>query len=903
MPEIFQLIDADYVMLNNHPTVRLFGKNKEGKTVCALFDGYFPYFYFIPLKPKEEIEDTLKKEFQGLIRKVDEVEVYESIGFRRNKTKMLKVFLSDPSKVPIVREFLVKKNLTSKTFEADILFKYRFLCDFDMYGMRWYKIEGREIKTDVIKTEKIFQIEKIEEEKILENAPFKVLSLDIETTAKEGKPNPEKDKIIMVSLAFSPSFNGKENLVLVARPTKANGNTLTFKDEKAMLEELKNIILLYDPDFIVGYNINSFDIPFIYTRMKENKIYPSLGRAEDKPLSSKKMESSYRNHILGRVIVDVYEIVKELSEKGFIRLKRYGLDDVSKTLLGEGKIDLKHGDIGRIWEKNNVDEIQKLIEYSRRDAILTLRIFLEKRLIDKYIELSRVCGLLLQDVLDEGEAGKIESLLLREFNKRGFVLPNKPSKEEMLRRKEERETKGFKGAIVLEPKVGLYTTPIVYLDFKSLYPTIYMRFNICPTTLVLDDSESQENLIVSPYGSKFVKPEIRRGIIPQIVENLINERDKIKKEMKKEKDEERKMLLDSKQEALKRMANAFYGYTGYIRGRVYILDVANAITSYGRYFIETTKKLVESKTKDWEVIYGDTDSIMVKIKASSIEEAFKIGREIEKVINDYYQGKVTTKIEAIFKSFLIVSKKRYAGIAVEESEGGYKEKMVMKGIETVRKDWCNLTEKVLSTVLNILLKEGNTQKAFEYVREVIKNIESGNVDIEDLTITKSLSRNLSEYKGVQPHVELVKKLMKRSPEKVPVIGDRVSYVIVAGPDLVSKRAEDPEYVVQNKIKIDAKYYIESQVLPPIERIFEVIGIKRSQLFANGKQLLLSSLIQEKPKENKNIKYETFESFVCLNCGRIYYSIPLSGKCYDCKGEIGFYLNGDRFKTVEIEKSI
>jgi len=902
----FQLLDADYVIMNSFPTIRLFGKTKEGESVCVLYENYLPYFYFIPNKPIEEIENILRKGFGGLIVKVEEVERYESIGYRENKTKMIRVYLSDPSKVPKVREFLNSNNLASKIFEADILFKYRFLSDFNMFGMRWYSVEGKEIRTNGIKA-KVIIADKIEEYEYDANAPFKTLSIDIETTAKEGKPNPKKDKIIMISLAFNPPYNGISSLVLVARPVKNNGGIKAFIDEKSMLEELIKIIDVYDPDFIVGYNINSFDLPFLLKRFEENKIFPSLGRTNDKPLLSKKVgDDRYRNHILGRVIVDVYEIIKEAAEKGLIRLKRYSLDEVGKLLVGEGKIDITHGQIGKIWESRDEEEMTKLIEYCRRDAVLTLRIFSEKRLIEKYIELSRVCGLLLQDVLDEGEAARIESLLLREFNKRGFVLPNKPDDKEMLKRKEEREIKGLKGATVLEPKVGLYTTPVVYLDFKSMYPTIYINFNICPTTWVIDE---REEVIVSPYGAKFIKPEIRRGIIPQIVEFLINERDRVKKEMKKERDEEKRFLLDAKQEALKRVANAFYGYTGYVRGRVYVLDIANSITSYGRYFIETTKKLVEKANKDWEVIYGDTDSIMVKIKANSIEEAFEIGKEIEKTINDYYQGKITVKIESIFKSFLIIAKKRYAGVAVEIEDGKLKEKVVMKGIETVRKDWCGLTEKVLAKVLEFLLKDRSIEGALNYVRGVIRDLEEGKVSIEDLIITKSISRNLHEYKGVQPHIELVKKMMKRSPEKVPMVGDRVNFVIVAGPELVSKRAEDPEYVLEKGLKIDTKYYIENQILPPIERIFEAVGIKKNALVSNGKQMSLSSLnayrsevLNEDKRDallsNEEKKIDRFENFVCQKCGRIYLSIPFSGKCYECEGKVMFNLNGFLFQTIK-----
>jgi DNA polymerase I len=885
-------------MVNSLPTVRIFGKTKEGQSICVLCDRYLPYFYFIPARKKEEIEAILKKEFGGLIAGMEEVERYEPIGYRENKTKMIKIFLTDPSKVPKVREFILSKELSKGIFEADILFKYRFLTDFNIFGMRWYSVEGREIKTNGIKTERVILMESIDEEDYQFNAPFKILSLDIETTAKEGKPNPEKDRVILISLSFNPPYKGKNSLVLVAKPTKVNGDTQVFIDEKSMLEELIKIIDSYDPDFIVGYNINSFDLPFLYVRFKENKIFPSLGRSNDKPLLSKKLkEDNYRNHILGRVVVDVYEIVKELSEKGLIRLKRYSLDDVGKALVGEGKVEIKHSEIVKIFEENDVDKMLKLIEYSRRDATLTLRIFLEKRLIEKYIELSKVCGLLLQDVLDEGEAARVESLLLREFNKRGFVLPNKPDNKEMLKRKEEREVRGFKGATVLEPKVGLYTTPIIYLDFKSMYPTIFINFNICPTTWVIDE---RENVIVSPYGTKFVKSEIRRGIIPQIVEFLINERDKVKKEMEREKDEERRFLLDAKQEALKRVANAFYGYTGYIRGRLYVLDLANSITSYGRYFIENTKKLVEKTSKYWEVIYGDTDSIMVKVNANDIEEAFKVGEEIERIINDSYQGKIKVKIESVFKSFLIVAKKRYVGISVEKEGDKIKEKIVMKGIETVRKDWCGLTEKVLSKVLEVLLKEGNIEKATAYVREVIKNLEEGKVNIEDLIITKGISRRLDEYKGIQPHVELVKKIMKRSPEKAPMVGDRVDFVIVAGPELISKRAEDPEYVLEKGLKIDAKYYIENQILPPVERIFEALGIKRSALLSNGRQISLTSISMQKDGQ-KGEPLNNFENFVCQKCGRAYYSLPFSGKCYDCNNEILFNFNG--FLSRAINKSI
>jgi hypothetical protein len=149
---------------------------------------------------------------------------------------------------------------------------------------------------------------------------------------------------------------------------------------------------------------------------------------------------------------------------------------------------------------------------------------------------------------------------------------------------------------------------------------------------------------------------------------------------------------------------------------------------------------------------------------------------------------------------------------------------------------------------------------------------------------------LKEYKGVQPHVELVKKLRERSPAEAPGLGDRVGFVIIRGPQLLSERAEDPEYVREHGLKIDSKYYIESQILPPIERVFEAIGISRSELFGVGKQRILADMI----KNTQQNVLHSIESFICSKCNKFFRRPPLLGKC-NCGGEILFYSNGNKSK--------
>ncbi|MFH8108796.1 MAG: DNA polymerase domain-containing protein [Candidatus Aenigmatarchaeota archaeon] len=898
MEVIFQLLDVDYIFVENQPIIRLLGKTEDGKTVCVFYKGFFPYFYVLPKTGMmEDVIEELKKNFPNDLKNIEEVDKFLPIGFKEEKVKMLKVTLKDPSRTATIREYLRRKNFVEEIFEADILFKYRFMADFSLFGMSWYKVQGRPTRTETIKADIMLDVDKIDPVDKMESAPLKYLALDIEIVSEEDI-NAEKVPIALISLSFFPAYNGKNSMVLVAKNNirKINHDILTFKNEKEMLEKFLDIIENFDPDIITGYNINDFDLPYINQRLKVNKLKRTIGRCKEKQLSSKSLgENRYKNSVFGRIIVDPYWMIKEMSGRGFfIGLKRFGLGDVSSYLLGEDKIEFSVKDMVVAW-KGDEAEMEKFIEYARRDSELVLKLLLEKHLLDKYIGISKVCGLLLQDCLDTGEAAKVENLLLREFNKEGFVLPCKPTEKEIARRKAEKDAKGFKGALVLDPEIGLHTTCVCYLDVASMYPSIFISFNICPTTLLLEKRNDLE-IITTPFGTSFVSPRIRKGIIPRMVERLIKERNVVKNEMKNEKDLVRKRALDAYQEGLKRIANATYGYTGFLLGRIYVLDIANAITSCGRYYIQETKRLVETHTP-YKVIYGDTDSVMIKTDTQDIDKAIEIGIEIANFLNEKFEGKLRLKIENIFKTLLILTKKRYAGWSFEKIDSQYKDEIVMKGIETVRRDWCDLVSETQETVLNILLKEQNPKKAFSYFKEIVQKLQNDQIPLEKLVIIKGVSKRPEEYKGVQPHVELIKKMKKRGEKEIPSIGDRVGFVIIKGPQLISERAEDPEYVKKHGLKIDSKYYIESQLLPPLERVFEAIGVAKAELVGLGRQTLLAEVVN-----NNKIKGDVLsdvENVVCVRCNKNFRRVPLVGRCTSCGGELEFSFNGSRSKYFSV----
>lgn len=884
----FQLLDCDYVLVGNNPVVRLFGITKDNKSVCAFHKGVMPYFYVLPKDENSKLElvGFLKKNFGSIVVDIKEVEKSLPMGYQKSKTKLLKIILNNPAQTPVVRDQLVGNPFVKDVFEADILFKYRFMADKGLSGMKWYTVTGNNASTSTVKSNKKIDITAIKEHGTDENVQHRYMSIDIEiASTTEGLPNSKKDQIAMISLSFLPQFQGKSSVVLVAKPIKAIDCVLSFKNERGMLEEFLDIFEKFDPDIITGYNINNFDMPYIIDRLVENKLPRTIGRCNQKPTISKKFGIRTRNTITGRVLVDVYELVKESIGKGLLRFKRYGLGDVAKELLGEEKIDVAHSEITKYW--NGTEEQQsKLIEYSRKDSQLALRLLLEKNMLDKFIELSKVSGLLLQDVLDGGEAVRVENLLLREFNKNDIVIPLKPSHTEIYKRMDERETHGLKGALVLEPAVGIHTNSCVYLDFKAMYPSIFISYNICPTTLILDKNIPSGDIIKTPYGTEFVSKSMHEGVLPKILKFLIDERDKIKSQLRKASTETDKRILDAKQLALKIMSNAFYGYTGYIRARLYILDIANAITSCGRYLIQQTREIAE-KDETVNVVYGDTDSVIVKTPTKDLDEAYKIGKMLEQKINDELKGVIQVKIESLFKTLLILTKKRYAGLSMEKRDGEWEEKIIMKGIETVRRDWCDLTGETLYETLKIILEEQNPQKSLNYVKTVLLKLEKGQIPIDKLIVTKSISKSLKEYKGMQPHVELVKKMRKRNPAEAPGIGDRIGFVIIQGSQLMSERAEDPEYVKAHGLRIDSKYYVESQILPPLERVLEAIGVNKTDILAIGRQTLLSDAIKNK---NTEPIFNSIENFVCAKCDKIYSRPPLIGKCDTCGGEILFQFN-------------
>ncbi|MBA0816533.1 hypothetical protein Gohar_001184 [Gossypium harknessii] len=632
------------------------------------------------------------------VRRIELVHKRSIMYYQQQKSQpFLKIVVALPTMVATCRGILDRgiqiDGLGMKsfiTYESNVLFALRFMIDCNIVGGNWIEIPAGKYK----KTAKNMSYCQLEfdclysdlishapEGEFSKMAPFRILSFDIECAGRKGHfPEPSHDPVIQV--ANLVTLQGEEqpfirNVMTLKSCSPIVGvDVMSFDTEKEVLLAWREFIREVDPDIIIGYNICKFDLPYLIERAQTLGIaeFPILGRIRNS-----------RFLVELRVTFLVYILVidaglfyrqygtresKEVTVEGRVqfdllqamqrdyKLSSYSLNSVSAHFLSEQKEDVHHSIISDL-QNGNAETRRRLAVYCLKGGnargigewillwasnpslvevyLLSEDAYLPQRLLDKlmyvynYVEMARVTGVPISFLLSRGQSIKVLSQLLRKSKQKNLVIPNVKQAGS--------EQGTFEGATVLEAKAGFYEKPIATLDFASLYPSIMMAYNLCYCTLVTPEDVRKLNLPPecvnrTPSGETFVKPELQKGILPEILEELLSARKRAKADLKEAKDPLEKAVLDGRQLALKVSANSVYGFTGATVGQLPCLEISSSVTSYGRQMIEHTKKLVEDKftvlggyEHNAEVIYGDTDSVMVQFGVSDVEAAMNLGRE------------------------------------------------------------------------------------------------------------------------------------------------------------------------------------------------------------------------------------------------------------------------------------
>lgn len=712
-----------------------------------------------------------------------------------------------------------------------------------------------------------------------------ILSFDIEVLPLGDKmPIPDKCPVVMISLVGNYDLVGtgrekKKKIVMILDregkyrvEDKGNYLLARFGDEKAMIGKLGELV--QESDIVVGYNICGFDFPYIVDRCRALGIGRELklGMADDvlwcRSRISKGMKVVTVGGMKGKIIFDVLYMLRRADESNVMKkeynLKNLTLAHVSREILGEdsGKLKFSASDIVRWWGSGEREN--DFIEYGLRDSEVVLEMVQKFRLLDRFFMLSRKSGKLIQDVLDStGFGGLVENLLMKAYRIEDRVMPCRSRGssgfgfESGGRDSDSESESGLVGAYVHEPKLGI-TDHISSVDYKSLYSSLMIKHNLCYSTVVMDgtgDVDVEYEEITSEDGilyGKFVKKEAYVGIIPRILKDLMIERSELKGEMKKyEKGSVEYIAYDAGQNAVKILLNSFYGYTGDEDSKIYSWNVSNSVTGMGRKQIVGTINQINSsvivrdgRSYNMNVALADTDSSYIRVIGSVGELINRdivvgvVGEIIEKV-----NEKLEKPMELVYENYirrLLVSAKKHYVMLVEDDKG--RTSIVSKGIESVRRDWCDYSSENMETVVEILLNEEDVGKgineSIKFIQGEADRLRKGKVDIEKLVLSKKLSKMITgDYKAV--HVSVAKKMVSRG-KKVEV-GDRISYFIMNnGKKLISEKAEDVDWVVNEGLtdKIDVEYYINHQLLPPVGRMLEVLGVKVGSINVDSGQKLL-----------------------------------------------------------------
>ncbi|KAL7719301.1 DNA polymerase [Entamoeba marina] len=929
------------------PLINIYGITSTGDSILAIIHGYQPYFY-IPFssrneptkddlaKLKQQCEDAMKRAVKNVdgdgtfMVSVTILADHHSLmhyHFQENQY-FIKLTLRLPKFVPILRGLLSDGSVDQKrhtTYESDLLFVLRFMVDKKIAGCSWLRAAASHYvlaQPDEQKSKCALEIHVHAEDLIslgVDNEfssipPLRILSFDIECSGRPGSfPTPDLDEVIQIANYVVEVGNPvpimKNVFVLRGCSDIPGADIFGFKTEAEMLQAWSDFVNAIDVDIFTGYNIMNFDFHYLFERAKILKLndFGKISRIKHDKVSTRstvfqskavgQRDSKELFNMSGRVAFDMFQVIQQN-----YKLRSYSLNFVSSNFLGDQKEEVHYSDITK-FHNGSDDDRAVIAVYCLKDTYLPIQLLDKLMSLVNGVEMCRVTGIPLSYLLPRGQQVKVITQLYRYANASNLLIPYYT--------RSGGSSEKFKGATVIKPLKGFYREPIATLDFSSLYPSVMIAHNTCYSTLLpnirgpqnstLDDIPDIESKLkeyqltkddveLSPNGDVFVKSEKKKGILPEILQHLLSARRQAKKDMAVEKDEFRKNVLNGRQLALKISANSVYGFTGAQVGKLPCMAIAQSVTSYGRAMIDLTKDTVEKhycikNGYKWDavVVYGDTDSVMVKFGTKDLRESIELGKEAAKFVTQRFPPPINLEFEKVFYPYLLISKKRYAGLFYNNADKY--DHLDTKGIETVRRDNCQLVKYVLDNVLNKILLESDVNGAIQFTKDTIAQLLQNKLDLSLLIISKALSKE--EYAGKQAHVELVKRIRARDKSASINLGDRIPYVITkaAKGAKAYEKAEDPLYALENNIPLDYDYYIDNQLKKPLTRIFKpILGDKVEMLFKGEHTRYVVNVI---PTQQSGILKFTKVTKRCINCHAPIKNNEgtLCRSCHDKTGEI------------------
>lgn len=898
----FKMFWLDYCEVDS--SLLLFGKvlTKEGKLVSGVVqvNGISRELYFLPreFRKVDGMEDTeqpvttddvyheiaphlLSKFGLEMIRAKKERMKYafELSGIPR-ETDYLKILL--PFKTPKSRNLILPSDLEGETFRhvfgTNASIFESFVLQQNIMGPCWLDIKGGNF--EAIQNTSHCQVE------VAVDAPkavtpisgnlappnLTVSAISVQTTMNVKE---NKQEVVSVSIATyrdlpqdAPIDDKKQpdDMVTLVRPVgsvnvpagleklaKAQGlNLRILPNEKTLLNCLSAIVKNLDPDVYIGHRLENISLDVLVHRMYDLKVttWSTFGRRNRKVWPDKFGKSSgfsnnlhIREIFQGRLLCD---IANEMGQSLTTKCQSWDLSEMLDVVCHK-----KHSPLEINFSNPRYAEdasfLLMALKENASNVNYTAEIAFAIQILSLSKQLTNIAGNAWSHTLSGTRAGRNEFILLHEFHRNKYIVPDKEDKfhknssyqqEAKVENNEDDSTTvtsnkkpKYQGGLVFEPEKGLHKNYILVMDFNSLYPSIIQEYNICFTTVDRDDfnvtHDEEKDMPVLPDR------ESVQGVLPRLLNTLVSRRREVKKLLKDPKNSVvERVQYDIKQQALKLTANSMYGCLGYVNSRFYAKPLAMLVTNKGREILMDTRQLAESI--GLRVVYGDTDSVMIDTGVTDFKEAIKIGEQFKLHVNERYKL-LEIDIDNVFKRLLLHAKKKYAAMnaSIDRKTGEEKVLLEVKGLDMRRREYCQLSKEISTFILEKILADSDPEQAlmdvYDYLEEMSTKIKNGEIPVNKFKINTRLSKDPNNYPNGKTMPPVRVAMLLRESGKVIKAGTVITFVITA-PQTEDEKSTpaDRARPIQDVLKKDSiyrpdpNYYLEKQIFAPVERLLERI---------------------------------------------------------------------------------
>ena len=781
-----------------------------------------------------------------------------------------------------------------------------------------------------------------------------LMSLELHVNTRGSLlPNPEQDEISCVFWCLqsddeSIELNGINDGTHVGILALSEAGGLARKislqttveveeesNELDLINRLVDIVRGYDPDILTGFEVHGSSWGYVIERARckyEYNLCDEFSRMKSQSHGrfGKENDRWGFNHtstirVTGRHMINIWRAMR-----GELNLLQYTMENVVFHLLHRRIPHFSFRDLTEWYTSSRPRDFAKVINYYVSRVQLNLEILEQNELIPRTSEQARLLGVDFYSVFSRGSQFKVESLMFRIAKPENFLLVS-PSRKQV----------GQQNALeclplVMEPQSAFFNSPLLVLDFQSLYPSVMIAYNYCYSTFlgrIVDwrgrnkmgfaDFHRQKRILellkdqinVAPNGMMYVRPEIRKSLLAKMLGEILETRVMVKSGMKVDRDDKTlQRLLNNRQLALKLISNVTYGYTSAsFSGRMPCSEIADSIVQTGRETLEKAIALIHSVER-WgaEVVYGDTDSLFVYLKGRSKDEAFDIGNEITKAITDMNPRPVKLKFEKVYFPCILLAKKRYVGFKYE-TKSQKEPEFDAKGIETVRRDGTPAEQKIEEKALKVLFRTADLSQVKHYFQRQCSKIMKGKVSIQDFCFAKEVKLGTYSDRGLPPPGALIStKRMLEDPRAEPQYGERVPYVVITGAPgarLIDRCVAPDVLLHHDHNELDAEYYISKNLIPPLERIFNLVGANVRQWYdemPKTQRIRRVEIINNPPASKDSVgisSKKTLESYLksssCLVCReKLEAEIPI---CNECLAHLGTSYVTLRSRLNSLEK--